>query len=73
VCPPIATVYIDSYCTVNKIHATHIWVFMLPILGVFIDCRNRLEWVLLPYVQDTNGGCSFQLLLNRHHDLCSVE
>jgi hypothetical protein len=36
VCPPIAIVHRDSYYVVNKIHAIHIWVFVLLILGVII-------------------------------------
>jgi hypothetical protein len=43
VCPPIAIVYIDSYYAMNVIHATHIWMFLLPILDVFIECENRLD------------------------------
>jgi hypothetical protein len=44
VCPPIAVVYTDSYFAVNKIHATHIWVFVVPILGAFIVCGNRSDF-----------------------------
>jgi hypothetical protein len=40
-CPPKAIVYIDSYYAVNMIHATYIWVLMLLIVGVFIECKNR--------------------------------
>jgi hypothetical protein len=40
-CPTIAIAYIDSYCVMNKICATHIWMFMLPILDVFIDYGSR--------------------------------
>jgi hypothetical protein len=36
----IAIVYIGSYYTVNMIHATYIWVFILHILGTFIECGN---------------------------------
>jgi hypothetical protein len=28
----------------NKIHASHIWVSMLVILGAFIDCRYRSDF-----------------------------
>jgi hypothetical protein len=41
--PPIAIVYIDSYYTVNMIHASDIWVFMPPILGVFVNNGNRSD------------------------------
>jgi hypothetical protein len=41
VCPPIAIVDIDSYYAINMIYTTHIWVFILPMLGVFIDCGSR--------------------------------
>jgi hypothetical protein len=46
--PPIAVVYISSNYFMNMIHAIDIWMFMLFILGgfiecmgVFIGCRNR--------------------------------
>jgi hypothetical protein len=43
VCPPIAIVNISSYCAVNMIHITDIWIFMLFILDVFIECMNSLD------------------------------
>ena len=44
VCPPIVVVQIDSYCVVNKIHATHFWMCMLAFLGGFIECKNRCDF-----------------------------
>ena len=51
-CPLIAIVYIDFYCAINKIHVIHVLMFMLFILGVFIDCGigQTVEWVLLPSI-----------------------
>jgi hypothetical protein len=42
-CPTIVVVYIDSYHVGNKIRATHIWVFVLSILDVFIYYHLELE------------------------------
>jgi hypothetical protein len=41
--PPIAIVYIGSYCAINMIQDTNIWVFMLLILDVFIKRGNCLD------------------------------
>jgi hypothetical protein len=41
--PPIVIVYIDSYYAMNMTHATNIWVLMLVILDVFIECKNTLD------------------------------
>ena len=36
----------DSYCVVNKNHATHFWVCMMVTLGGFIDYENRSNfWI----------------------------
>jgi hypothetical protein len=43
ICPPIAVVYICSYCTLIMIHASDIWAFMLLALGDFIKCKNMLD------------------------------
>ena len=44
ICSLIAIVYIDSYYAMNMIHATNIWMFMLLILGIFIECWNRSDF-----------------------------
>jgi hypothetical protein len=41
--PPIAIIYMGSYCSINMIHATYIWVLMIFIVGVFIESENRSE------------------------------
>jgi hypothetical protein len=43
VCPPIDIVNTGSYCIVNMIHATYIWMFMFLIVGFFIECGNKLH------------------------------
>ena len=43
-CPPIAIVYIHSYHVVNMIHAPYVWVFIMFILGAFIECENRSDF-----------------------------
>jgi hypothetical protein len=42
--PPIVVVYLDSYSKVNKIHAAHFWVYMVAIVGAFIDCEIRSDF-----------------------------
>ena len=39
--PPIAIVYTDSYYAVHMIRTTYIWMFVLLILGIFIDYKNK--------------------------------
>jgi hypothetical protein len=41
--PQRATLYLGSYYAVNMIHTNDIWVFMLLILGILIECRTRLN------------------------------
>jgi hypothetical protein len=44
VCPPIDIVNTGSYCIVNMIHATYIWMFILLLLGIFIDYKNKSDF-----------------------------
>ena len=41
--PQRATLYLGSYYAVNMIHTNDIWMFLLLILGVLIECRTRLN------------------------------
>jgi hypothetical protein len=38
--PSIAIFYIQSYYAINMINSTNIWVFMLLIVDVSIECVN---------------------------------
>jgi hypothetical protein len=55
--PPIVIVNIDSYYAMDMIHATNIWVFMVLILGVFINCGN---------VSDIRVGASSLAVTHSH-------
>jgi hypothetical protein len=59
----LAVGIVDSYSKVNKIHKVHFWVYMLAILGAFLDCEIRYDFQIM-CLHSSTLPCLLSLTLN---------